>query len=153
MKTEILESLLQSVNALTQTLNLLLNEQSETPPQSTSSTATLTTSERLKKQEAAKAKAAAKKAATKTASETPKDTKDPKGPKTRPIFLAWKPAESEASEPLTVGEVKKLAGTYVSSHSLAEFKELMVGLDIKDISAADKAGRLQEIVDAINADE
>ncbi|MDF1789723.1 MAG: hypothetical protein P1U85_19150 [Verrucomicrobiales bacterium] len=141
MKTEILESLLQSVNALTQTLNLLLNEQSETPPQSTSSTATLTTSERLKKQEAAKAKAAAKKAATKTASETPKDTKDPK------------PAESEASEPLTVGEVKKLAGTYVSSHSLAEFKELMVGLDIKDISAADKAGRLQEIVDAINADE
>jgi hypothetical protein len=146
MKTEILESLLQSVNALTQTLNLLLKEQAETPPQSTSSTATLTTSERLKKQEAAKAKAAAKKAAakkaaTKTASETPKDTKDPK------------PAESEASEPLTVGEVKKLAGTYVSSHSLAEFKELMVGLDIKDISAADKAGRLQEIVDAINADE
>jgi hypothetical protein len=141
MKTEILESLVQSVNALTQTLNLLLKEQAETPPQSTSSTATLTTSERLKKQEAAKAKAAAKKAATKTASETPKDTKDPK------------PAESEASEPLTVGEVKKLAGTYVSSHSLAEFKELMVGLDIKDISAADKAGRLQEIVDAINADE
>lgn len=141
MKTEILESLVQSVNALTQTLNLLLKEQAETPPHSTSSTATLTTSERLKKQEAAKAKAAAKKAATKTASETPKDTKDPK------------PAESEASEPLTVGEVKKLAGTYVSSHSLAEFKELMVGLDIKDISAADKAGRLQEIVDAINADE